>query len=152
MSGRLRRPMIVPREVLTAVVRHAEAAYPEEGCGILVGKFAAASADGREGVRVVRALAADNVAADRRRRFAIAPEVLLAAQKGARAEGLDLIGYYHSHPDHPARPSAADRRDAWPGVSYLIVPVAAGAAGEARSWRLAPETGEISEERVVVEG
>jgi proteasome lid subunit RPN8/RPN11 len=142
----------IGRAILSAIVRHAEAAYPEEACGILVGRFATGAGGERAGARVERAVPAENVHEDRRRRFAIAPEVLLAAQKAARAEGLDLVGYSHSHPDHPAEPSETDRADAWPGVSYLIVPVAAGAAGEARSWRLAPETGVFGEERVVVEG
>jgi proteasome lid subunit RPN8/RPN11 len=138
--------MIMPGELLTAVLRHAEAAYPEECCGILVGERAAVRPDGGGDSRVVRALPAENVHQDRRRRFAIAPEDLLAAQRAARAEGLDLVGYYHSHPDHPPRPSAADRRDAWPGVSYLIVAVGGGAAGEARSWRLDPGDGAFVEE------
>lgn len=143
--------LLVAPEILAAIARQAEAAYPEECCGILVGRFQQGEGGGRAGARVVRAVAADNVHADRRRRFAIAPEVLLREQKAARAEGLELVGYYHSHPDHSAEPSDADRRDAWPGVSYLIVAVAGGAAGEARSWRLDPRTGEVGEEEIVRE-
>jgi proteasome lid subunit RPN8/RPN11 len=142
--------LVLPAAAHSAIARHAEGAYPEEACGILVGRFAEAPDGGRSGARVERALPAENVHSDRRRRYAIAPEALLAAQRRAREEGCELVGYYHSHPDHPPRPSATDRSDAWPGVSYLIVAVAAGRAGEARSWRWDAEAGRFVEEAVEV--
>ena len=84
----------------------------------------------------------------RRRRFAIAPEALLRAQKEARAAGLEVLGYYHSHPDAPAVPSARDLETAWPEVSYVIVAVERGRPGELRSWRLDPAQRGFEEERI----
>jgi proteasome lid subunit RPN8/RPN11 len=74
-----------------------------------------------------------------RDRYWIDPADLLHAQKQARERGLQIIGVYHSHPDHPAIPSETDRQLAWAEYSYLIVSVQAGKAVEARSWQLNPE-------------
>jgi proteasome lid subunit RPN8/RPN11 len=71
-----------------------------------------------------------------RNRFAITAEDVRAAERAAGERGLDLIGWYHSHPDHPARPSEFDREHAWPWYSYIIVAVAAAVPGEMTSWRL----------------
>jgi proteasome lid subunit RPN8/RPN11 len=78
----------------------------------------------------------------------INPETVLAAHKEARSLGLDIVGYYHSHPDHPAQPSDFDREHAWPGLSYLIVSVQGGKVAEARSWRLTDERDRYEEETV----
>ncbi len=90
-------------------------------------------------------------AGSRRRRFAIAPEALLRAQKAARAAGLAVIGYYHSHPDAAAVPSAADLSAAWPEVSYLIVELGPEGVGGLRSWRLDRASGAWVEEQVEYE-
>ncbi len=141
-----RRSLEIPRRALEALARQAAAAYPEECCGFLVGS--PGSSDGG-GVRVDEALPAENEEpGDRSRRFLIRPEAVLGAMRQARGRGLELVGYYHSHPDHPAEPSPTDLEGAWPGVSYLIVPVAAGGAGEARSWRLADDRSGFVEERI----
>jgi len=149
----------IPAAALAAAAAHAEAAYPEECCGILVGRPLVGAAGAGEGgavhpgAAVARAVAADNERdAERRSRYTIAPEAVLAADRAARAEGLAIVGYYHSHPDRPAEPSAFDREHAWPGVSYLIVPVAAGRAGAARSWRLAAGRAGFVEQAVVATG
>lgn len=137
----------IPAAVLAAAAAHGERAYPEECCGLLLGR----PLPGGSGSAVVRAVAADNEhGEERRRRYTIGPETVLHADRVARAEGLEIVGYYHSHPDHPAAPSAFDREHAWPGVSYLIVPVAARRAGAARSWRLAGDRGGFDEEAVAV--
>lgn len=136
----------IPAAVLAAAAEHAERAYPEECCGILIGR---SRPDGA-GAEVVRALAAGNEREDeRRRRYLIGPETVLRADRSARDEGLEIVGYYHSHPDRPAAPSAFDREHAWAGASYLIVPVAGGKPGPARSWRLTGAEGEFVEETVV---
>ncbi len=111
---------------------HLERAYPEEGCGVLLGRE-------RDGARrVERVLGFENRREDsRRNRYLSAPEQLLAAEREARAEGLEVLGFFHSHPDQPARPSAFDLEHAWPYYSYLIVSVAGGRAVESRCWRLA---------------
>jgi proteasome lid subunit RPN8/RPN11 len=131
---------IGPREteILNA---HLVAAYPEEGCGALLGLD-------RDGAReVARALPFDNRREDsRHNRYVIAPEQILAAEREARSLGLDLIGFFHSHPDHPARPSAFDLEHAWPYYSYLIVGIERGRVGEMRSWRLAEDRSQFEAE------
>lgn len=137
--------LAIGREHLESVLRHAEAAYPEECCGALVGR----GPGGDEGVAVEGAVPLDNERADsRHNRYLIHPETVLAAQREARRSGLDIVGYYHSHPDHPAVPSDFDREHAWPGMSYLIVSVRRGRAAGARSWRLADDRGRFDEETV----
>lgn len=131
---------------LRAIERHGEETYPEECCGFLIGRTGAAAG---ETTVVERLLPVPNERQDsRHNRFVIHPETVLAAHKEARAAGADVVGYYHSHPDHPARPSDFDREHAWPGLSYLIVAVAGGRAGDARSWRLTDERDRFDEEIV----
>src|SRR5262249_24429141 len=88
----------------------------------------------------------------RHNRYLIAPEQFLTADRAARGAGLEVIGFFHSHPDHPPRPSAFDLEHAWPYYSYLIVSVRRGEAGEARSWRLAEDRSRFEEEKVEVRG
>jgi proteasome lid subunit RPN8/RPN11 len=135
--------LLVPAGDLETIRRHAEAAYPEECCGFLLGRA------GGGATFVERVAAADNERQDsRRNRFLIHPEAVLAAHKEARAAGLDVVGYYHSHPDHPAQPSEFDREHAWPGLSYLIVSVRDGRMAEGRSWRLADDRERFAEEKI----
>ncbi|MFP3941104.1 MAG: M67 family metallopeptidase [Thermoanaerobaculia bacterium] len=126
-----RRRLAIAPGPLEAVRRHAAEAYPEECCGFLLGR------ELPEGATVERTLAAANEhPAERSTRYLIPPERVLAARREARAEGFEVVGYYHSHPDRSGEPSRRDLEDAWPAVSYLIVPVAEGLAGRPRSWRL----------------
>ena len=109
-------------------------AYPEEGCGVLLGREAG------EWREVERVVGFENQREDSRgNRYLIAPEQFLEAEHEARGEGLEVVGFFHSHPDHPAAPSAFDLEHAWPYYSYLIVSVERGAAGETRAWRLADD-------------
>ena len=120
-------------------------AYPDEGCGVLLGR------DGDGAREVVQIVALENRREEsRHNRYLIAPEQFLLADRAARAAGLEVIGFFHSHPDHPPRPSAFDLRHAWPYYSYLIVNVTRGEAGEARSWRLAEDRSQFEEEIVEV--
>ncbi len=118
--------------VLERVREHAESGYPEEVCGGLLG-------DARDGdVRVIDAVPVSNVRADeRRRRYLIDPGAVLELEKRAEAAGVQVVGYYHSHPDAAAVPSEFDREHAWPWYIYLIVSVESGRAGVTRAWRLA---------------
>jgi len=138
----MNRLVITPRHLQT-IDRHAAMSYPEECCGVLIGHSDA------ESTVVERVLSVGNERSDsRHNRFLINPETILAAHKEARALGLDVVGYYHSHPDHPARPSEFDRDHAWPGVSYLIVSVERGRVVDTRSWRLADDREKFDEEAV----
>ncbi len=134
------RVLVSPQD-LERMGRHGEASYPEECCGFLIGRTV------EEETVVERVLSVDNERQDsRHNRFLIHPETVLAAHKEARAAGLDVVGYYHSHPDHPARPSEFDREHAWPGLSYVIVSVAGGKVAETRSWRLSDDRERFEEE------
>jgi proteasome lid subunit RPN8/RPN11 len=107
-------------------------AYPEEGCGVLLGRDEGAMRT------VERVVSFENQREDsRRNRYLISPEQLLTVEREAREEGLDVLGFFHSHPDHPAMPSAFDLEHAWPYYSYLIVSVEQGRVADARAWRLA---------------
>lgn len=146
--------LLISAEHLDRIGRHGAEAYPEECCGVLIGRCQLEGADGAEGSTVIeQLLSVDNERADsRHNRYVITPETVLAAQKQARAAGLDIVGYYHSHPDHPARPSEFDREHAWPGISYLIVSVQQGRAEVARSWRLTDDRERFDEEPITASG
>ena len=109
---------------LQAMRRHGEETYPHECCGILLGHM-------REvGNEVVELLRAGNTRTDSaHNRYHIAPQELIAAQRAGRKSGLDIVGFYHSHPDHPAQWSATDFAEAhWFGCSYVITAVMQGRA------------------------
>jgi proteasome lid subunit RPN8/RPN11 len=85
-------------------------------------------------------------------RFLIDPLDQLRMEKDARARGLEVLGYYHSHPDHPARPSEYDREHAWPWYSYIIVSVVRGIAKDLTCWVLAEDRGTFHPEELEVAG
>jgi proteasome lid subunit RPN8/RPN11 len=123
----------IPDSLLDEIRQHGARTYPNECCGALLGRQAD---DGTRTVQVLLALDNRREGEAARTRFLITAEDVLHAMREARARGLDIIGYYHSHPDHPARPSAYDREHAWPGYSYIIVAVAHGEPQDATSWVL----------------
>jgi proteasome lid subunit RPN8/RPN11 len=117
---------------LSSIRRSAERCYPKECCGVLLGKLV-------EGERVVfEVISCTNVAdGDQRDRYHIDPAELIDIQKRARDSGLDIVGFFHSHPDHAAVASRTDLREAlWFANSYLIVEVNQGRAGEIGSFVL----------------
>jgi len=119
------------RETIDA---HAARAYPEEGCGVMLGR----DEGGRRIVDEVMVL--ENAGeSSRHNRYVISPEQFLRAERRARDRGVDVVGFFHSHPDHPAQPSAFDLEHAWPYYSYLIVSVTSGRVTDARSWRLSDD-------------
>lgn len=130
-----------------ALTKHGESGYPDEICGFLLGT--------QEGeVKTVREVVpAENTweqVDQRRRRFLIGPDVFLREDRRSRAAGWQILGFYHSHPDHPARPSETDREEAWPGYSYAILSVRAGQAAELTSWQLKVDRSGYDEEAVVL--
>ena len=142
------------RDAERTIRLHAEAAYPDECCGALIGR------DGRVSV----ALALGNVSdGEKRRRFLVSPDDYRRAEARADDLTLDLLGFYHSHPNHPAVPSDFDLSNAWPNLSYVIVGVKPGSIGspglqtrvsdqgqttELRSWRLRHDRSSFTEESV----
>ena len=122
--------------------RHGRETYPHECCGALIG---------RDDL-VVEALALPNTTEEgSRRRFRVRPADYRAAGQRAAALGADLLGFYHSHPDHPARPSQYDLDHAWPAFAYVIVAVADREPGSLTAWRLRDDRSRFDEEAVVVE-
>ncbi len=113
------------RAQFDAMRRHGEQTYPNECCGVLLGHFE------EEGNTVVDAIAAENTRSDSaHNRYGIAPQELIRIQQQARGRGLEIVGFYHSHPDHPAEWSKTDMEEAhWIGCSYVITSVIGNAAG-----------------------
>lgn len=137
----------VPVAVLQAMREHAAQVYPEECCGGLIGE------DGGGARRVIRAVAVDTEQIEQReRRYLIGPEQFAALEREAEAEGRLLLGFYHSHPDHPAVPSAFDREHAWPWYTYIIVPVAQHKAGRPRAWVLSEDRSGFEEHDISEDG
>ena len=111
--------------LLEEIARAASAAYPFEGCGALLGE--------RGHARVMLPL--PNAELDRPRvRFEVSPKDYLHVEREAETRGLLLLGFWHSHPDHPARPSPTDRAYAWPGLLTLVIGVERGDPGEMTAW------------------
>jgi proteasome lid subunit RPN8/RPN11 len=154
-----------------AVIRaHAEEGYPLEICGFLVGTAEEAVRTVREAWPVPNAWEEDPEqrskmlaamegegaaataerweAAGEGRRYLISPQDILGSMKRAREAGLDLVGIYHTHPEHPAVPSDFDRDAAWPDWSYVILSVRGGKVADFRSWVLDEEARQFAEELV----
>jgi len=112
------------------------AAYPHEGCGALLGRFDAAAP------RALRTLPLPNREAEKPRvRFALSPADCMHVEAEADRLGLDLLGFWHSHPDHPACPSETDRAYAWQGLLTLVLAVANGEPRDLTAWEIeGPDT------------
>lgn len=133
----------IPAAELRRIEAHAARAFPEEACGFLLG-----SAEPRE---VREARPADNEKEEERaRRYLIRPERLLAAEEEAMRRGLDVLGFYHSHPSGVAEPSAFDREHAWPWWAYLVTGVTALGVGRTTCWRLAEDRSRFEAEALDV--
>jgi proteasome lid subunit RPN8/RPN11 len=123
----------ISEAVYGQVRKHGEETYPHECCGVLLGK----ASDGTNEVEV--AVRAGNTRTDSaHNRYHIAPHELVSIQRQARERSLDIVGFYHSHPDHPARWSTTDFQEAhWLGCSYVITSVETGVAKQTNSFLLA---------------
>lgn len=134
------------QNILDQIHAHAEVAYPEEGAGFLLGK------SGGERRQVIALLELSNAREDaaRRNRYLLTPQDYLRSEDEAARLGLDVLGVFHSHPDHPTRPSEYDREWAMPWFSYVITSVQSGHAVESRSWRLSENRSGFIEETISV--
>jgi proteasome lid subunit RPN8/RPN11 len=122
----------MPQSVYDRLRRYGETTYPHESCGILIGYATP------EGNVVMQAIPVENAAPSPRNRYQIAPADLIRIERDSRAQNQKIVGFYHSHPDHPARPSATDLAEAhWLGCSYFITAIKHGLAAETQSFRLA---------------
>ena len=136
-------PTLVLRdEADSCIRRHGRESYPHECCGALIGRDRL----------VTEALALPNTTTEGpRTRFLVRPADYRAAERRATEVGAELLGFYHSHPDHPARPSRYDLDHAWPVFAYVIVAVDSGEPRTLTSWRLREDRTAFDEEPVTVE-
>lgn len=131
--------MKISRELMQQIHAHLEAGYPNEACGVMLGKNAA----------VTEIANADNIRHDSaRNRYLIDPLVYMKIERDADKRGLQVVGIYHSHPDVAARPSQFDLDHAWPNFSYLIVSVCKGKAIETNSWLLREDRSQFDQEGI----
>ena len=145
-------------ELAEKIRGHGAETYPHECCGALLGRDHSfvAGADPDAGVRqaprdVLALFPLINRRDDSpRNRFSVTADDVRAAEKEAAKHALDVVGWYHSHPDHPARPSEYDREHAWPWYSYIIVSVANGAPQDMTSWRLTDDRTEFLAEEIEI--
>ncbi len=133
----------IPVDLLRQIRARGAEAYPAECCGVLLGQ----TQNGSKVVHVARPFE-NRTAESPERRYYAGPEAYREAEAWARSHGLDVVGIYHSHPDHPARPSEYDREHAWPWYSYLIVSVERGQPSDLTSWVLAEERDRFDAEEV----
>ena len=127
----------LPAAALVEIHRHVAKGYPDESCGALIGP--------KQG-DVVEAFPLTNTTSlERRRRFLVGPEEYRIAERRASETGQQLLGFYHSHPDHPAVPSAFDLEHAWPTFAYVIVSVMSGAARDMAVWFLEEDRSSFDE-------
>ncbi len=137
--------LYLTEELAQRIRTHAAESYPHECCGALLGR------DREAGREVLDLFLLVNRREDSpRNRFSITADDFRAAEKAAQQRGLELIGWYHSHPDHPAVPSEYDREHAWPWYSYVIVSVVARVPKEMASWRLADDRARFETEGIEV--
>jgi proteasome lid subunit RPN8/RPN11 len=131
--------------VNSEICEEAERAYPDECCGALFGQVL----DGVKIISGIFPLANAREPGERHHRFVIEPDDVMKAERAAAKKGLEVLGFYHSHPDHPARPSAYDREHALPVWSYPIVSVVSGRAKGIMSWLLSDDRERFREEVIV---
>jgi proteasome lid subunit RPN8/RPN11 len=130
------------------IERHAIEAYPNECCGAMFGTVGPIVAIDR-GQAIVAVLPLPNSTDEGpRRRFLVSPDDYRRAERYAREVGLELVGFYHSHPDHPARPSEHDLARAWPTFWYLIASVHASGVADVRVWKLREDRAAFEEEEL----
>jgi proteasome lid subunit RPN8/RPN11 len=137
--------LLLPAALRRQIQAEGAAAYPKECCGILIGRDIS-------GRRIIERLmpGRNTFEADEQyHRFSIDPMLQLRAEKEAEAAGKLVLGFYHSHPDHPARPSEYDREHAWPFYSYVIVAIEKGRAADMTSWLLDEKTEQFAVQDII---
>lgn len=128
------------------IAAHLQAAYPNEGAGILIGSGDNAS----KLVQAIKPFINNFESGEQYHRYLITAKDMLDGEMEAEKLGLDVVGVFHSHPDHPAIASEYDREYALPWYSYLIVSVQKGAAADKKSWLLSDDRAKFNEESVEI--
>ena len=136
----------ISTDLLDQIRAHGVRDYPYECCGLLLGRY------GAEGKVVKETYAISNAREEsaKRNRFLIQPEELMRGERYALERDLEVVGFYHSHPDSPARPSQYDLEHAWPTYSYIIVSTTAERAGDLLSWEQEPDRSKFNQEEIRV--
>jgi len=146
--------LTISTELAEKIRAHGVETYPHECCGALLGRDAGAAQNSSDKQPTREVLALFPLVNRRddspRNRFSVTAEDVLAADKHAQQQRLEVIGWYHSHPDHPAQPSQYDQDHAWPWYSYVIVSVHSGAPKEMTSWRLKDDRSEFVQEGLAI--
>jgi proteasome lid subunit RPN8/RPN11 len=142
--------LILSKTHRSQMFAHLVAGYPHEACGILVGEI-----DDANHIKTVRAVVlvpnawqTENERESQRNRYLISPDDMARADRAAAQQGWDIVGFFHSHPDHPARPSETDREYAWPFISFVIVSVQQGVVNAMQSWVLRDDRTQFDEEEI----
>jgi proteasome lid subunit RPN8/RPN11 len=135
----------ITEALLNEIREHGVRDYPYECCGLLLGRFRA------EGKSVTETYAISNAREEsaKRNRFLIEPAELMRGERYARERDLEVVGFYHSHPDSPAVPSQYDLEHAWPTYSYIIVSTTADRAGDLFSWEQEPDRSQFNPEEIL---
>lgn len=136
--------IIIAKEQLTQIRAHGISDYPYECCGLLLGRY------GPNGKFVSEIFPISNAREDsaKRNRFLITPDELMRGEYYARSRDLEVVGFYHSHPDSPAVPSQYDLEHAWPTYSYIIVSTSADRANDLLSWEQEPDRSRFNQEEI----
>ncbi len=138
--------LLISSDLMTQVYAHGERAYPEEGAGFLLGSE---NGDGKQ-VKAVLPVTNSREAGARHNRYLLTSQDYLHGEQEAARRGLDVLGVFHSHPDHPDRPSEFDREWALPWFSYIITSVQNGSAVASRSWLLDEDRSAFHEETIEI--
>ena len=129
----------IVKSVYEGIIKHAESGYPNEVCGVLIGRE----------WRITNFKECRNLNAERARdRYELDPLSFKEADDWARSKGMEILGIYHSHPDHPSRPSEFDRERAWPNWAYIILSINNGKYNDGRAWILSNHDSRFEEEKI----
>ena len=138
--------ILISKEIENIIKAEGEKAYPNECCGVIFGIFG--EHDGKKIAVSTEPIINSSGDDEKHHRFLITPEDMLKAELTARAKKLDIIGFYHSHPDHPSEPSEYDKENALPFYSYIIVSVINGITRDFTSWDLSENRERFYLERI----
>jgi len=134
-NGKAQMRLEIAQSQIAEIAQTGVKAFPEEACGLLIGRIT------DRAWHVESVIPAEKIAAasERHHRYTIDPKVFLHTQRTAEAAGLEVVGFFHSHPNHPATPSTFDRERAWGSYVYVIVHVTPNGAQETTAWELVGE-------------
>lgn len=134
----------IAEKQLNEIREHGVRDYPYECCGLLLGRYTVE----RKIVSETYPISNAREESAKRNRFLITPDELLRGERYARAHDLEVVGFYHSHPDSPAVPSQYDLEHAWPTYSYIIVSTSADEARDLFSWEQEPDRSRFNQEEI----